>query len=179
MEPEFVAEWTAIREKVTADLRQRRFVTLPRCRSLLQLLVLPSFADCKCWNILSCGRKGDRELIGFESVWRATRDLAAFTSPVERGRFPVPFEPTVEARCPQIPSSVLGELLQRFASVKIVPFANISHAGLDGTSFELELGGAAMSRFNWWQQLPDAWSSLGPAIDPLVAAFAQSETVPN
>ena len=173
MDPELSSEWNNIEESVTADFRERSFINVPRCRALMQYLVMPSFEAYRSWDVLRQFKDDTTELIVVESVWHRNKDLPAFVSPVERNKHPFPFQPTVDSRVLAIVPSTVQDVLDRFANVQVCAFPReMSGFGCDGTIYELQFGEfMRFSRFVWWESLPEEWSQLQLAIDRMVRFF--------
>jgi hypothetical protein len=168
-------EFEAVREAAYHGLRSGSFVGdagLPLCR----FVVLPSFHNAIAWDVRSLrvrGKSAESRL--FRSCWRRDLDLQALGSPVERLKHPRPYRATVEVASVSIDPADIGRLIRRFQSTPIPLAIAKPPVGLDGTSYELKIGGPfCRAQITWWVRLPEEWAALAPLIDEMAALFESS-----
>jgi hypothetical protein len=157
MEPEQMMEWGLMRDRAIDHLRHCHHVSIAKHRPIAQFLILPSFDDSISIDLVRTGS----ELRAYITRWRATHDIEAFATPVERMRHPRPFLPTYESH--QVPATqdqlcgLINQIQQ--ITVSLVPTGN--SISLDGTSYEFNSGnGYSGVRLRWHNQIPLEWSVL-------------------
>ena len=80
-----------------------------------------------------------------------------------------------------IEPAALKRMLTSLAGIRVVPwFPETPHAGLDGTSYSLEIvQGFARVTWSWWSEGPPEWRELACRIRELIAQFKQLEGAPD
>jgi hypothetical protein len=166
MDLEQGSELAVIRRAVVMRFRERAYFNSSRSKPILQYLAVPVFGNPCCLDSLR--RTQDREIIVQRTCWRWDLDVEAFSSPVERQRHPRPFEPTIESIILDVDVERLEAALARLSRSN-VPLAFENPAkGVDGVSYELELGTFwASCRLRWWHTMPEQWSSLRKFVDEI------------
>jgi hypothetical protein len=170
---EQIDEFCTVRESAHAALRLGPRIDRHRSLPLCQFLILPSFENCISWDVLKLdSRDSGAQTRLYRSCWRNDADTEAFRSPVERLKHPRPYSPTLETDWVLIEKDKLESILSRFRTIRIPLTLTTSHAGLDGTSFELALGDAfCNARITWWCELPEEWKELRPVVAELEILF--------
>jgi hypothetical protein len=163
MDPELSKEWLALQFAMRDRLRMHAYVNSGGYTALLQFAVFPSFENSWSWDIFRQVRGDDVAV--WKTIWRFDRDVDAFSSPVERQKHPRPFKPTVKVfRLDVSPASAV-QIVEEFYDLSIPIHAPDSSMGLDGTSYELQIGAPFCAcRFKWWERVPRSWNVLEPRI---------------
>jgi hypothetical protein len=127
--------------------------------------VFPSFDDCRRLDILTPTRGGDT--VAFRTTWDFNGDLAAFSTTSERNKHPTPFAPTLNTEQLDVAPDRLDEMVETLNTISIPMHA--SHAcGLDGTSYELQLGWSfGWCRIKWWVNIPQEWKPISKTVKQL------------
>lgn len=147
-------EWYELQSKTRQLLRRREHIRISKHRPLLQYLVMPSFTDTWCIDVVRTGET----LCAYRTVWEMTQDINAFTTAIERLKHPRPFVPTIASTPMDIGPNALTPLLARFGQIQI-PLRHTKHSiCVDGVSFELQIGdGWTGIMLQWHNDLPDEW----------------------
>ena len=166
VDSEHMQEWTKLREDTCNHIRQRGHISRTKYKPLLQYLILPSFDDT--WAIDFVQNEG--VITAFMTIWKMTKDLEAFSSPVKRLQHPKPFIPTLQSIKLDFSDKQLRDILSRL-SREDVPQDLIHHTIiLDGISYELQfLHGAAWAHLDWKNVVPNEWHALRSVIAELDA----------
>jgi hypothetical protein len=99
-------------------------------------------------------------------------DSQAMSSPLERLRYPRPYNPTLETDWVLVEKEKLEAILSRFCSIRVPLTLANRRFGCDGTSFELTVGDFfCNARIGWWCDLPDEWQELRPLVADLEGLF--------
>ena len=146
-------EWSELRDNIHLHLSSRCHVSLPKYRPRLQLLVMPSFHDWWCIDLLET----DGELSAYLIWWYATHDQEAFRNGLERLRHPRPFLPTLNSRRLERSSSDVREMLARFESIQLPFDLKWDYFTIDGTPIELRVGDQLV--LEWNSGMPEEWPS--------------------
>jgi hypothetical protein len=164
MESEQIIEWTLVRDRAVAHLRECGHIRISKHCPQAQFLILPSFTDTVSVDIVL----SNDELAAYVTRWQQTTDIEAFATPVERLKHSTPFMPTYDTTRLNITHDRLNSILSRLAAtpIKLSPTAN--SMSVDGTSYELNSGmGFTGIRLRWHNQLPDEWTILSSVVDEL------------
>jgi hypothetical protein len=142
-------------------------------------IALRSFEDCRAYEILlsrgsaDVGASNTVPAIAVRTVWRRSIDIEKFRDPVVRLKHGfAPLQPTIEETQSRVELERVTKLLSK-ADIVTVPMHIADHSvGVDGTSYELVLGGhfVGEARFKWWCTAPRGW-------EPLSALFAEMEAL--
>jgi hypothetical protein len=135
-------------------LREREHILRSKHRPLLQYLVMPSFTDTWCIDLMHSGDT----LAAYHTVWRMTQDIKGFTTAIERLKHPRPFVPTLESTPLDISNDTIASLMSKLGGVTL-PLKSIRNSiSLDGTGYELQIGdGWRGLLLKWHNHLPDEW----------------------
>jgi hypothetical protein len=165
MDPELSNEWTALQFMMRDRLRSKKYVDLFGYTELLQYAVFPSFENPWSWDILQ-KTHGD-DVAVWKTTWRFDIDNVAFSSPIERLKHPRPFKPTVESLRLDVDHQSACEVLERFYGLSVPMHASGHLIGLDGTSYELQIGSSFCAcHLKWWVEIPKTWESIkGPICE--------------
>lgn len=134
-------------------------------------IVLPSFEDCHAYEILLSPRSADVPGVAAKTVWRRSIDAEKFRNPVARLKHGLgPLEPTIEEVQTGLPLEPITKLLSK-AGAATIPACIVHHRfGLDGTSYELVLGGGFVeARFKWWCDAPTGWEPISTIFGEIKA----------
>ncbi len=77
-------EWCELRSRTWRLLREREHILRPKHSPLLQFLVMPSFADSWCIDLV----RTNGTTAAYYTVWRMTYDIKAFSTAIERLKHP-------------------------------------------------------------------------------------------
>lgn len=149
-------EWCELRSNTWRFLRERDHILVSKHRPLLQYLVMPSFSDTWCIDVV---RSGD-VLAAYYTIWRMTRDIEHFTTAVERLKHPRPYVPTVESKLLNVSQGEISSLLTKLGRTRIPLQSTTNSVWLDGIGYELQIGdGWTGVTLQWHNNLPDEWPS--------------------
>jgi len=173
---EHIGEFYEVREAACDGLRSGRFVEGEAGSTLCRLVVLPSFENAVAWDVLSLPTRGATARTRLlRSCWRQDLDLHALGSPVERLRHSRPYRATVEVGSAPIDTAEIEGLVLRLRTIPVPLSVARPPFGVDGTSYELEIGGASCkARIAWWAHLPEEWEVLGPVVEEMCSLFESS-----
>ena len=94
---------------------------------------------------------------------------------MERLKHPRPYRPTVEVSSASIDAASIEGLIRRFQTIPVPLAVAEPTSGLDGTSYELEIGDPFRNaRIAWWERLPQEWQALGPLVEEMRGLFESS-----
>ena len=176
MEHEQMKEFCEVREAVYGGLRHGTFINRQHLLPICQYLVLPSFENPVSWDVIRIASSGSDEARLYRSCWRMDIDLQALSTPIERLKHRRPFVPAVEVGFAPIDLSQIEKLLAQFRNVRVSLAVTNPSVGCDGESYELTIGGAfCHARIAWWDQLPNEWRGLAPAIAELSSLFESTQ----
>ena len=148
-------EWCELRSNTWRFLRERDHILVSKHRPLLQYLVMPSFTDTWCIDVV---RSGD-VLAAYHTTWRATRDIAAFATAVERLKHPRPYVPTVDSRRLNVTDGEISSLISKLGRIRIPLRSTTNSISVDGIGYELQIGdGWTGVMLQWHNDLPDEWA---------------------
>jgi hypothetical protein len=148
-------EWYELRSRTWQLLRRRKHILRSKYRPLLQYLVMPSFTDTWCIDVV---RTGD-ELAAYHTLWRMTSDISAFATAIERLKHPKPYVPTLASTRIIIGSDVIESLLARLGRIQVPLQVTTNSISLDGVAFEIQIGdGWTGLMLQWHNVPPDGWS---------------------
>ena len=170
MESEQQIEWSMLCNRAIEHLRDFGHVKRSKYRPVAQFLILPSFADTRCVDVL----ERDDTLLAFHTIWKSTTDINAFSTPVERLKHPHIFMPTYDSVELDVGAASLQNLLSTIGGVNLKLTPTTNTICVDGTSYELYVcPGYTGIRLRWHHELPDEWEMLRPARD----TFLELETL--
>jgi len=90
----------------------------------------------------------------------------------DQAGFEIPEAPLPQIPCKRIPldRGLAEPLIERIQSVSVPVRPTPTEGEADGTTFELEFSGDAVTyaRFKWWCHLPDCWLDLGQIAAEIV-----------
>ena len=174
MDREQMDEFYAIRESAYNALRFGTLIERHRSVPVCQLLILPSFENPVSWDVIKIVSRHEAAQTRLcRSTWQMEVDEQAMSSPVERLRHPRPYKPTLETDWVLVDATRLEAILSRIRGIRIPLMLAESHVGLDGTSFELAIGGDCFcnARIGWWCDMPKEWQELAPVVAELERLF--------
>lgn len=159
MERENQIEWIRFQDTALEILRK---IKHERGRRLLQLLVIPSFEIVNSYNIFRIISHNQPTSYLVKTVnWRYDLDLEKFRTPLERLKYPATLVPTLESKSSPITAETVEQILDQFRHISLPMWTDNKALGLDGTSYEIQLGdGFLLSRFHWWHEQPTEWQQL-------------------
>ncbi len=176
MDREQMDEFGAVRQTACDALRFGALMDQHRPLAVCQFLILPSFENAVSWDVTKvASRKEGAHTRLYRSCWRMDIDSQAMSSPVERCKHSRPYRPTIEVDWVPIDEAQIDGLLKKLRLVPVPLAVASNHAGLDGTFFELTVGGFFCSaRIVWWCSIPDEWRALQPVVSELERLFAST-----
>ena len=147
---------------------------------LFQVISLPAFNNVIGWEVCLDSLKPDKTCWALCTQWHQITDLEKFRTPVETLKYLNRLSPTIEFHQFVVEKFFFESTLERFRSLSVPAFIKAERFGLDGTSYEVNLGDHwAGLRFNWWETPPEPWRQLGEitfeALEKLNRLLAQSE----
>jgi len=158
MDQEQHAEWFTMQEAVCDQLRRR--TERKGAITLVHLLIFPSFENSRGYQILR-SKIEPRGGTLIRRVWRRDLDIEKFRTPVERLRHPRHLEPMLEENKLELRPDEVEALESEIKHLYLAARPERRRLGLDGTSYEMAFGDHwSGSRFNWWEQAPEAWEGL-------------------
>lgn len=161
-------EFYKVREWAKKGLRERRCLQShpsPGC----QLLILPSFENPICWDVLDIDfDEHDTAATRLHrTCWRMDIDCEALSDPIERLKHPRPYFPTMETDSVDLDRTALQAVLAKFSELRIPLNVTTASMGFDGAFFEFAIGDHFWNaRIRWWNELPAEWQVLrGPLLE--------------
>jgi hypothetical protein len=147
---------------------------------IIQIITLPSLDNVIGWEVCLDSLKSDKPYLILCTNWKKLNDLEKFGSPVEKLKYLNRLSPTIEFHRFELEQSFVESIIHRFKSISIPAFIKSEHFGLDGTSYEVNIGSPwASLQFHWWEQPPRQWQQIGEitfdALEKLNRLLAQSE----
>jgi hypothetical protein len=136
--------------------------------------MFPSFRDGRAIGIQSVTRRFPDRLRerGFDVVartWRYSIDSAKLETPIERLKHPRPLLPTIDTQSARIEKLQVDSLIASLSQIRVPVHPLDASMGLDGTSFELQIGDHFCgSEFHWWSAYSGEWK---PLIDWWLSAW--------
>ena len=165
----------ANRDTVTEFLRNGSEYRIEAGNRLLQILILPSFEPIRSYELFSfLGPKQARvegDYILLQTTWdeRAEKQRWLHTGKPEY------VLPNLQLAYVEVDSDVVKGLFEPFkANIPIwfEPNKSLDKIGLDGTKYELALGGYFLGvRYVWWESVPDEWGLLAETTDRMIVEF--------
>ncbi|MBI1332191.1 MAG: hypothetical protein GC165_04845 [Armatimonadetes bacterium] len=153
MEGQHIDEWCELRDETTDHLRSRGHVLQPKHQPKLQLLVMPSFDDWWCIDLLEMGGV----LSAYLTTWYATKDHEAFRNGIERLRHPRPYVVTLESKRLDRTHEEVRKILEVFSSLELPLDWKSDSVHLDGTPIELRVGDQPV--LSWNRETPGEWQT--------------------
>lgn len=142
-------------------------------RTGCQLLILPSFENMICWDVLDIDF--ERDTAGtrlHRTCWRMDIDYERLSDPIERLKHPRLYYPTLESDSVELDRSALQATLAKFSDVRVGIQVKSTNMGFDGTTFEFACGDYFWNaRLRWWCDLPDEWQELREPLEELENLF--------
>ena len=149
-----------------------------RTERLIQIITLPSFDSVVGWQLYQMGDgKVQDRLVALRSCWSQQEDAQRFYNPVERltflrlkylGRLSPAlnyFTLILDAASSEKMKQVIATIL----SVRLMPSPMDKSSGLDGTSYEVNIGDSwAGMRLHWWEEAPTEWLPFAEAAMSLL-----------
>ena len=175
MDNELAYELINLEQSVRRQFASPEFGSKPGDHTILMFAVFPAFDN---YQHLSINRiKNQQNQTGTLTVWNRVRDRAAFVSPVERLKYPRPIQPTIESKTIDATHDELSKVTSQFTGVQI-PIANVGYSiGLDGVSYELQIGsGFGWTRLHWWGRIPDERHPIAEGIE-MLCGYLESANV--
>ena len=149
-------EWCELRSDTWRFLRERDHILVSKHRPILQYLVMPSFTDTWCIDVVHSGDV----LAAYHTTWRVTRDIEAFATAVERLKHPRPYVPTVESSQMNVSGVEIASLISELGMIHVPLRSTANSVSLDGVGYELQIGdGWTGVMLQWHNELPDGWAS--------------------
>jgi hypothetical protein len=166
VEKEHQSEFIRLHDE--ALVRLRAGVNRSGYLSRFRAMTLPSFEDSCAYEILLAARarpvpsSNMAPAIAVRKVWRRSIDVEKFRDPVARLKHGFgPLEPTIQEVQVDIPLEPVNKLLSKARAVTIPAHIVDDRIVLDGTNYELVLGGGVFkSCFKWWSDAPTDWVPL-------------------
>lgn len=147
-------EWRELRSNTWRLLRERQHILCSKHRPLLQYLVMPSFHDTWCIDIVRTGHV----LAAYHTTWRMTNDIKAFTTAIDRLKYPRRYTPTLVSDRLAINDDAVKSFLDRLECIQIPLRLTSNSISVDGVSFELKMGdGCTGVVLQWYKELPSEW----------------------
>lgn len=171
MEREQQSEWYSLEQQALEQLRAG--IDRKGYIARLQVLVLPSFEDSWCYELLASVPDRSKPALAVRKAWHRSIDLAKFANPVVRLSFGpgVRQLPTIEEFDAEIDATLVNGLCAKAATIRVPVFTAKSSIGLDGTSYQLALGSSPLvARFEWWNSPPEGWEPLKMLVEEIIAA---------
>jgi hypothetical protein len=145
----------------------------------LHLVVLPFSGSPRSWTLLETPSADPKKHWKAQKVlWERSEDYAPFADPIGKLRFRLkdapPLEPTLQRLSVSLEFMFIENWLERLSQVQI-PLKTESFLGLDGTTFELKLGGFWNAlKLRWWCDSPESWQPLHALIRELLEVLGDS-----
>jgi hypothetical protein len=167
MEKEQQGELITLQEEAMRILR--RGSTRPNYTRELHLVVLPSFQDCRSYELFLPRPGADLTAVAVRMVWKKDVDLAKFASPVVRLTHGIgaPLSPTFEQAEITTVSKDIDRLLNAATTIRVSARVHTSVFGLDGTLYEISFGGFVFAQFRWWNIAPAGWEPLQEIVQEI------------
>jgi hypothetical protein len=166
-------EFYEVRAWAKKGLRERRCLE-GHPSAGCQLLILPSFENPVCWDVLDIDFD-DNDTAGtrlHRTCWRMDVDSEALNDPIERLKHPRPYLPTMETDSADLDRATLQAVLAKFSEIPMRLNVKSSNMGCDGTTFEFACGHYFWNaRLRWWNELPAEWQSLREPLQELQDLF--------
>jgi hypothetical protein len=164
LDPELQKEWMGVEQDARARLRAHA-VRESGYIAEARVAILPSFSDYRAYELLRSTSSDTAPALARRLIWRKTRDLEKFDSPVTRLKYERPIRPTIESLSIEIPLDTVVSLLEGIARAHVPPRLSEDRMGTDGTSYEVAFGRFfANSLFAWWQSPPKGWEPLSDFV---------------
>lgn len=161
-----------VRKGQTQNIRglQRKF----------QIIMLPTFDDVIGWEVCLDSLRSDKPYSALFTNWKKRDDLEKFRTPVEKLKYLNRLSPTIEFHRFELEKHFAETIIDQFKSISVPAFIESQHFGLDGTSYEVNIGSHwATLQFHWWESPPKVWQQIGDitfaALEKLNRLLAQSE----
>lgn len=116
-----------------------------RSRSLVLLRIwrFPSFQPFSSWGVIQV----KKDLFLRRITWNQRHSLGS--------------EPVTYGSEVPLPQSEFNKILSDLRAIELAPFIAVATAGIDGTSYGIEVGGFGVSaKLNWWETPPVNWDPL-------------------
>lgn len=177
MERELLVEFKVLQNEALARLSAGANRKGYLCQ--FRAIALPSFEDCRAYEILLPRGSTDVRAsntvraVAVRTVWRRSIDIEKFRDPVVRLKHGLArLHPTIEETQAGVQLEPVTKLLSKVGAVTVPAHIADYHVGVDGTSYELVLGGhfVVEARFKWWCNAPRGW-------EPLSALFGDIEAL--
>lgn len=172
MEQARAEELRAVQKLAYDALRSKRYLESDPSKGC-QLLIMPSFENVICWDVLDVGPTHESGGIRLHrTCWRMDFDFEALNDPIKRLRHPRPYHPTLETAWTELDRTALTAILAGFSAIRIPLHVTNPDWGCDGTTYELAIGDYFWNtRIRWWNHLPDEWQELQAPLDELEKLF--------
>jgi hypothetical protein len=156
--------WRELERKALAKIDAGQPPSLPRSTRVLQFQVLPSFSNPRSWSLyrhesgyvatrIMWHRKGTPpapEALMFDAVAKLRFRYKGIES----------VEPTLSTLQTPLDPNEIEPLLEGLTQLRL-PLMPKENFGLDGTSYELRLGGFFTAiTLRWWSDTPTEWLAL-------------------
>ncbi len=147
-------EWCELRSDTWRLFKQRKHILRSKHTPLLQYLVMPSFHDTWCIDLVRTG-----DVLGvYHTTWRMTHDIEAFKTAIERLKHARPYTPTLVSDRLAINNGDIKSILDRLDRIQIPLRLTSNSISLDGVSFEMQIGdGCTGVMLQWHNELPNEW----------------------
>ena len=168
MENSEVAKEKRIKLEQAADQALKKPETCqPNLRCKLRQIRLsqcPSFGDDRSWSVLAASMRAGEgaPLLIREITWHRQGDLRQFNNPMEWLRRHDDHDPTLTVRDGLVSAAAFHNKMAELESISIPVLPDEDVFGLDGETFELELGLNSLSSVcvEWWCEGPVEWKGL-------------------
>lgn len=164
MDQELLREWQELQETAREILRKGY---APATR-LFQVIRCPAFEDAISWEIFEVA-PAPTIYRAAKMQWLREQDSEKFRNPVERLKYPRPLKPSIETNVNALRPEFVQSILEQLKAVQIPAWPSASRIGLDGTMYELIVGGGFLSvHYRWWEQPPIEWQPLADISQAIV-----------
>lgn len=160
MDREQAAEWQALQRQAKATLSEGHPSPLGAAL-IFRLGVFPAFSAATCVEVFQL-KAATAAYHLIHSRWDFEADFAKFRTPLERLKHPLQLQPTIRTYTCVPSADFIMPLLQTLRVTHLPLWAAPQGIGLDGTAYQLTLGGGqANVCYRWQEPPPPAWAVLG------------------
>lgn len=173
-------EWLEFTKYAVEIVRKGNIQNKHRLTRVFQIILCPTFDNVIGWEVCKKTSHEPEAFLAICTKWNLLKDIEKFASPVEKLKYLNCLAPSIENYEFELDSTFAKSILNKFKSISVRAFIESEHSGLDGTSYEVNIGNTwANLQFHWWESPPKAWQQLGEitfeALEKLNRLLAQSE----